>query len=693
MRTKVFAFLIVLSILATLAGCGQEPTQPPSPAPTEVAAAPTDTVQPTEPPVPTATPTVEPTEEPPTPTVVPTEEPAATFEEADCPFDVPYGQTVDCGYLVVPENRQDPGSPTIRLAVAVFRHPDGAPEPDPIVYLEGGPGGSPLEFISLTFDAAYSPLWAANRDIIIFDQRGVGFSEPVLDCPDMVELSRELLDSEIDGKLLTDEEMYNLALDTLLSCQQDLSAQADLSAYNTAENAADVNDLRLALGYDEVNLWGISYGTRLALEVMRLYPEGLRSVVLDSVYPPEVDLYLGTPASADRAFDLLFDSCAADPACSAAYPDLRTVFFDTVDRLNEEPVAIEIVHAFTGERMDGLLNGDDLMAFLFQFLYYADVIPSLPQIIYDASQGDYDMIVRLAGVLVAEQEVMSQGMHLSVQCHDEVSGSSLEEFEAVLAEYPELDSLFEDSLLGRLGYEVCAAWGAGAADAAENEPVRGDVPTLVLAGEYDPITPPDWGQQVAGTLDNGYFFEFPGQGHGTSVSSDCARDMMVAFLDDPTSAPDDACRAGMSGPEFVAPGAGAGGIVLESFVNEQMGVSGLVPAGWEEVSPGAYARGDSALDVALVLMQSGPFQAEQLLALLTQQLGLEEDPVAVGEREANDLVWTLYQVEVQGIVVDIALADAEDMALIALLQSEPDEHEALYDAVFLPVVDALVPAP
>ncbi|NIV33457.1 MAG: alpha/beta fold hydrolase, partial [Anaerolineae bacterium] len=321
---------------------------------------PTDTPEPTAMPQPTVTPTPEPTDTP-----SPTPAPVAVFEDAACPFDLPEGQeegeTVECGYLVVPEDRSNPEGRKLRLAVAIFHHPDGDPEPDPVIYLEGGPGGSALEFVDLGFEDQSAPVFAANRDLILFDQRGVGLSEPALDCPGLTELGIELLDNEIDGRVLTYREMDDLHLETALACEEDLHEIADLTAYNTIASAADVDDLRRALGYDQVNLWGISYGTRLALGIMRDYPDGVRSVVIDSVFPPDVESEVEAPANMDRALDLLLDSCAADEGCDSAYPDLRGVLFGMVDRLNEEPAAFPVSDLLTGDRYDAVMSGDDLL--------------------------------------------------------------------------------------------------------------------------------------------------------------------------------------------------------------------------------------------------------------------------------------------------------------------------------------------
>lgn len=619
------------------------------------------------------------------------------FEEASCPFELPYGQvegrTVECGYLLVPENREDPDSATIRLAVAIFHHPDGASEPDPIIYLEGGPGGSSLELLYLTFDIVYAPLFEANRDIILFDQRGVGLSEPALDCPAAQELDLELLDSELNGEELSDEQAMDLYEQALRACEEDLLQVADLSAYNTVANAADVNDLRIALGYDKVNLWGISYGTRLALGVMRDFPEGVRSVVIDSVYPPDVDLFLETPANIARALDVLFAGCAADEACNAAYPDLRTVFFDTVAYLNENPAHLSVTHMLNGETYPVLLDGDSLIGLVFQFLYDSDIIPSLPQIIYQTAEGNFDQAMFLFGSFIAQYEAISGGMQHSVECNEEAVFGSAEDFQAMMARFPELNGLFEDSLMGERGYAFCAEWDSGEAGPLENEPVTSDIPTLVLAGEYDPITPPAWARRAAETLSNGYVFEFPGTGHGASVGDDCPVSMVISFFQDPSKAPDDSCMASMGAPDFVVASAGGETVELVPFTDDLMGLSGVVPAGWKTEQVGFYSRESAGVDAAVLLIQSAPLEAEQFLDLFAGQIGLDEVPAPDTQRDANGLTWSLYALNVQGLSLDIALAQTDGLTLLVVLQSAPYERDSLYESVFLPVVDELVPIP
>ena len=318
------------------------------------------------------------------------------------------------------------------------------------------------------------------------------------------------------------------------------------------------------------------------------------------------------------------------------------------------------------------------------------MIPSLPQILCEASQEDYATVAQLLGALLVSGEALSQGQQFSVLCQDEVAFSSPQDFETALSEHPELERAFSDSILGELGLEMCADWQVGQADRTLTQAVTSDIPTLIMAGEFDPITPPAWGEQVGETLKNSYFFEYPGVGHGASASTGCPQEMMIDFLDDPATAPDDACLADMRGWKFVVPSAPAA-VEWVPFTNETMAIQGVAPDGWTESPMGVYSRGASGTDVAAVLMQSMTGSAEDLLDLLTQQLGLAAAPEAVDQREANGLTWSLYAVEVQNMKIDFALSEGQGRAYVVLLQSNAKEHDALYDSVYLPAIDALTP--
>ncbi len=465
-----------------------------------------------------------------------------------CPFVLPdgvvEGEDVECSYLPVYENHSEGKSPKgrlIRLAVAVFHPPGGATQPDPVIYLSGGPGASILRMIPSQYEILSEPVFATGRSLIVFDQRGIGLSRPALDCRAFNDLSLELLDRQIEGTTLGNQEISELVLESLRECREELSQTADLTAYNSASSAADVHDLRQVLGYEKVNLWGGSYGTRLALEVMRLYPEDLRSVVLDAVYPPDVDLYVEGPANYQRSLTRLFESCAANRVCNDAQPELEKVFLDTVEQLNAEPAMREISNFYTGESHAALITGDTLLALTFQLLYDSKVRYFIPRIIYDVSQGDFNYLEKAYSSLVSLSSISSRGMMLSVQCHEEVSFSSWAGFQVEIEHHPHLAGMYQGSILGDLIYPVCEVWSVGQAKPSANQAVVSAVPALILNGEFDPITPPAWGFHAAQTLENSFAFEFPGIGHGASIADDCPLNMMISFLDDPKRAPDESC--------------------------------------------------------------------------------------------------------------------------------------------------------
>jgi len=499
----------------------------------------------------------------------PTAAPAAAsyqprFTPAGCPFDTA-GEPVECGYLIVPENRAEPDGAEVRVAVAIIRSVAANAASDPVVYLEGGPGGSAL------YDAAYwfSSPFRRRRDIILVDQRGTGYSLPSLNCPEL----------EAEDIVTVKDQLH-----AARACSRRLRRSGvDLRQYNSAAIAADIADLRVALGLRQINLFGVSYGTRAALTVLRDHPEGIRSVILDSAYPPQVDAYSEEGANAGAAIEALLQGCAADPACAEAYPQLDRTFYRLVARLNRAPATIERVDAGTGEPYEEELYGDDLVSHVVGLLYDTAAIPRLPRAIAEAAEGDYGLLAELldgppeeepgdeapAGEQLAPEPARaadamgssaadagdisySEGVFYSVECHEEVIFGDLEAAERAVAELPRelhtaLLSPFEQTTA------ICDVWGAGRAGAREELPVASDVPALVLAGEYDPITPPRWGRAAAEHLPNSYFFEFPGIGHAAVFAHSCPERIALAFLDRPRSEPPATCLARMRGPQFEVP--------------------------------------------------------------------------------------------------------------------------------------------
>ncbi len=612
----------------------------------------------------------------------------ARFVEGRCEFDEPPGYQVDCGWLVAPEDRSDPANgKTVRLHVAIFRSQvAGVPE-DPIVYLEGGPGGDALEAVPFTFAQAFAP-FLESRDFIMFDQRGTGFSSPSLACPETVELAFEQLDLDLDL-----DEALAQELAALEECHTRIVEEAELSLYNSEASAADLADLRVVLGYEEWNLFGISYGTRLALTTMRDHPEGIRSVILDSTYPPQVSLPLEVGLNAARAFTVFFDACAEDPECSGAFPDLEARFFALVDALDAEPIMATLLDVFTLEEHDALVEGDALLGLLFQSLYSSELIPVLPGLIDDVENGDYQSLELLLSNFFANIEFISTGQTFAVQCREELPFTDPAELATAGDFDPYIKRIVESGgSTGPFALEVCELWDVGTADALENEPVASDIPTLVLAGEFDPITPPSWGVLAAETLANASFFEFPGLGHGTSVSDECALSIALEFLNDPSAEPDGSCVSAMSGPDFITGDEPAAEIRLVPVTVESFGatIDTLVPDDWSELGSGVYLRGASGLDQTALLFQAvGGNQANLLLTTLTAQLGADADDVTSREYNSGPTIWGIHTLEVEGVATDIAITETNGYTVLVLLASDSVDREAYQASILLPILDAL----
>lgn len=468
---------------------------------------------------------------------LPRVEPAQCWMQVSPDAGLTEGTDYECGYLFVPENRSNPQSATIQLAYAILHTSSDQPQPDPIIYLTGGPGANAVGEL----DAWVGIPYIENRDLILLDQRGTGYSKPTLNCP----------------------EVENGEDDATQKCHDRLvKAGVNLDAYNSAENAADVADLRLALGYDEWNLYGISYGTRLALTVMRDHPEGVRSVMIDSVYPPEVNSWEEYGQNTADMFDALFNACARDSACNAAYPNLKTVFFATADKLNASPADYRGTNADTGDAEDKTLSGTDWIDRVFQVMYDTASLPYLPQVIYEVANGNYKALDQLeAGETPepgahfqrqSEDVTDSEGMNLSVECQEEVAFNNED---TALANVPAVPAALHDDSVQTIQqtFDDCATWNVKQAPAKENEPVVSAIPTLVMAGEFDPITPAKWAKSAASHLTNSHYFLVPGAGHGVIDTGDCPTSIAVAFLKDPTADLSGSCLQDLPGIEFVVP--------------------------------------------------------------------------------------------------------------------------------------------
>jgi pimeloyl-ACP methyl ester carboxylesterase len=616
----------------------------------------------------------------------------ARFQPADCSFAVPPGANVTCGYVMVPQDHQGDAQDTIRLYTAVYRSNSATPQPDPIIFLQGGPGGAIVNTLAMSYAPFIAPL-TANRDLIVFDQRGTGLSEPALSCPEYTALSEAIYSGE-----LSLEEIAEPSIEAIGACSARLQAEAGVNpaAYTSAQNAADVATIAAVLGYEQVNLYGGSYGTRLAQTVMRDYPALVRSAILDGVIPIELNLFEQQASKSQDALNRIFAACAADSACAEAYPDLEQVFADLMGNLAQDPLSVDLTLPGTGRDIDLTLTPEMFLSGLFFSFQVGDLAATIPQTIYQVRDGDVSGIRTALIIPFLIGDGINIGKFFAVNCHEEAYASSAEALDASADAYPLVGGLVRLAFggSGQALLDTCAAWGAQPFDAREVEALRSDIPSLLMSGEFDSATPPLWAEQVAANLSRSTSIVLPAKGHVESLRGGCPVAIASAFLDDPQTQPDTSCLDDM--PRIVFAGTGAASatteIAFEPMNDPNAGVTGVIPQGWTRANAGVYVRGQSMTDLALLIAQAAPISPSEFIDLLTGQLGLKEVQEAE-PREANGLRWTLYEADGQlaglPIKADIALAEAGELTLLVALTSAPAERDDLRQTVFLPIVDAL----
>jgi pimeloyl-ACP methyl ester carboxylesterase len=465
------------------------------------------------------------------------------FEEAECPMILPGDVNITCGYLSVPEVQSDASSRTIRLAVAILHSHSDQPQPDPVVHLQGGPGQGDLE---RSFGWLNSP-YLAERDLILVDQRGVGFSEPALACP---EVDQATVNSLIQG--LSQEALIAGDVAGAAACRDQLLSQGvTLEAYNTLRIAADFEALRLTLGYEQWNLHGTSYGVLPTLTMMRLYPASIRSVTLEATMPlqPSVE----ESAMFGRALDEVFSGCANDAACNAAYPQLADQFQAAVDQLNSQPVMLHVQLASNGPLVDVPMDGQLFANILFLQLYSPPTIPYAPLMISQVAAGNGQvMTIPAQNTIAFLSGAAYTGQRLLVTCQDILPFAPPEDGTQTAVAYPYLAGVQLMTMWSIR--QVCESWGIPAASADFAEPVNSDLPTLLLHGQFDPRRTTADDVQVAQTLPNSYRYIVPGVGHSAVQTSPCAQSIAATFVSDPSQEPATDCLAEVHGPAWILPG-------------------------------------------------------------------------------------------------------------------------------------------
>ena len=445
------------------------------------------------------------------------------------------GRQALCGTLEVWEDRAAKQGRKLPLKVVVVPALASSPQPDPLVLLAGGPGQGAAKLAGQVM-----PLLERiqrQRDLVFVDQRGTGDSHP-LDCepvPPDAPLARQFDDTFPEQALRDCLKGYD----------------ADVRLYTTPLAMDDLDDVREALGYSKVNLWGVSYGTRAALVYLRQHPEHVRGVILDGVAPMSLLLPLYTARDSQRSLDLLFTSCEQDAACTKRFPELRGRFQAFLERLEREPLKTRVDHPLTGKPEELVLTRGAFAAVLRGLLYLPESAAMVPLIIDRATEGDLRPLVAIhANMGSGSDGNLAQGLFLSVVCTED---APLISDEAIVRE-SRGTWMGERALRDML--RPCAFWPRGSVPEGYREPVKSDVPVLLLSGELDPVTPPAWAEDARKTLSNSKHVVLPGVGHGTS-SIGCARALMADFVARGTvEGLDTHCGEGLARPPFFTSFAG-----------------------------------------------------------------------------------------------------------------------------------------
>lgn len=436
-----------------------------------------------------------------------------------------------CGHYEVFENRTAQKGRKLSLNVVLLPAFVQPASPDPVFLLAGGPGQS---IVQAAPQLGFTARLRRQRDVVLVDQRGTGGSN-ALACED-------------DGGERPDVPLFDDAQgrERLRDCLAHLPG--DPRFYTTDLAMADLDDVRDALGYERINLWGGSYGTRAALVYMKMYPRRVRAAVLDSVAPYENRLPLYMARDAERALSLLLADCAASPDCAAAFPDLTSRLDRLAQRLATAPARVRLHHPITGRDVEARIDAETFLAVIRLGLYSSDVAALIPFVVARAEAGDFAPFAALAEQGSAKDltKVVSLGLFYSVVCAEDVPFIRAGELEAT--------SRF--AAQSKRMVDTCAFWPHGAIPADLRAPVASDAPTLLLAGALDPVTPPQWAEKAAEALHRSRVVVVPGVAHIVS-SSGCVPRLVETFLDkaDPRAI-DASCVNRERRPPFVVGTAG-----------------------------------------------------------------------------------------------------------------------------------------
>ena len=395
-----------------------------------------------------------------------------------------------CGTYERPENPDDPDSPMIEIRVAVVPALDLDPALDPFVPLAGGPGQGAIQFYT-AYTGAFEYV-RRDRDILLVDQRGTGESSR-MDCP-------------VDDDLAIGQYSTELTLEHTEACL--LQLPHDPRFFTTSIAVRDLEAVRAALDYPQLNLYGVSYGSRVAQHYARLFPERTRSVVLDGVVPPQIPLGPEIAIEAQRALDRIFERCESDSGCRERFPDLREDFYAVAERLDAGDIIVELQDPATGRLESVDFGRAELSAAVRLLAYHPNTIALLPLVISDAADGNFIPVAAQFQMVIAElADSLALGMHNSVMCSEDVPFIDRRQIDVAA-----LDASYMGPLQLEALETICSIW------------------PLAQAG-IPCSTPPRYAELAAVELSNARHLVGQNQGHGQAAVG-CTPRLVADFIND-----------------------------------------------------------------------------------------------------------------------------------------------------------------
>ncbi len=430
-----------------------------------------------------------------------------------------------CGNVTVPLYHAEPDGETIQIPIAIWPYPDQTENPDPLFIMQGGPGGSTLDTYP---DWLYGSRPGGEREIVFVDQRGTRYANPSLVCneADEPEENDELQDNENDEEFLV---YLSICHDRLVS------EGIDLSAFNTAEIAHDMDFVRKVFGYSEINFYGVSYGTHIGQYLAAYHPEGLRSLILDGVAPIPLNFLAKSYSHANSLFEDYLKDCEENSDCSEEYPDLTQRINDTIEQLDENPISVTLNDPDSSDSVTEEITGEYFLMYLLLMFRMDSSYAILPYLVSQAEQGHFDLYKNF-GEMYTFEEVDSDGLYYSVVSaeHNPINITERSDYLIPKLREIEVEHLEENK-------EEFEVWDIDQTAEVLSEMPSSSVPTLLMSGYYDPVTPPEYGEAALVSFTNGQHIIDPVGGHGIAFDDYCTNSLVRGFLDEAKQAINSEC--------------------------------------------------------------------------------------------------------------------------------------------------------